>query len=216
MLGRIDQLDTKSLKIINDEIEIIKVKINRNNEIIPKDWNSVNKSFKVIVKSEQKKRNDFRRLADKSYEKLATLSLLLSSINDFKMFNNTFIDLKSKLAQEEKLKLSEQVKTFSKTINELPDNRKIASNLNKVRRELKKKNVKMEKVYKFFDKSYSEYLKKLKSLNKIDRSVLINLNKFINLIKYNVGIRQQDKLNRDLALYIATCNSDHKDLSIHF
>ena len=132
------------------------------------------------------------------------------------MFNNTFIDLKSKLAQEEKLKLSEQVKTFSKTINELPDNRKIASNLNKVRRELKKKNVKMEKVYKFFDKSYSEYLKKLKSLNKIDRSVLINLNKFINLIKYNVGIRQQDKLNRDLALYIATCNSDHKDLSIHF
>ena len=74
----------------------------------------------------------------------------------------------------------------------------------------------MEKVYKFFDKSYSEYLKKLKSLNKIDRSVLINLKKFINLIKYNVGIRQQDKLNRDLALYIATCNSDHKDLSIHF
>ena len=56
MVGRIDQLDTKSLKIINDEIEIIKVKINRNNEIIPKDWNSVNKSFKVIVKSEQKKK----------------------------------------------------------------------------------------------------------------------------------------------------------------
>ena len=74
----------------------------------------------------------------------------------------------------------------------------------------------MEKVYKLFDKSYSEYLRKLKSLNKIDPSVLLNLNKFINSIKYNVGVRQQPKLNRDLALYAATCNADHKDLSIHF
>ena len=94
--------------------------------------------------------------------------------------------------------------------------RKITSNLNKVRRELKKKKVKMEKVYKLFDKSYSEYLKKLKSLKKIDPSVLLNLNKFINSIKYNVGVRQQPKLNRDLALYAANCNADHKDLSIHF
>ena len=38
----------------------------------------------------------------------------------------------------------------------------------------------------------------------------------INSIKYNVGVRQQPKLNRDLALYAATCNADHKDLSIHF
>ena len=74
----------------------------------------------------------------------------------------------------------------------------------------------MDKVYKLYDKSYSEYQKKLKSLNKIDPSVLLSLNKFINSIKYNVGIRQQEKLNRDLALYAATCNSDHKDLSIHF
>ena len=62
----------------------------------------------------------------------------------------------------------------------------------------------------------SKYLKKLNSLNKIDPSVLLNLNKFINSIKYNVGVRQQPKLNRDLALYAATCNADHKDLSIHF
>ena len=74
----------------------------------------------------------------------------------------------------------------------------------------------MEKINKLFDKSYSEYLKKLKSLNKIEPSVLLNLNKFINSIKNNVGIRQQTKLNRDLALYVAKCNADHRDLSIYF
>ena len=87
---------------------------------------------------------------------------MLSSVDDFNKFKDNFIDLKSKLDQQDKLKLSEQVKSLSKKISELPDNRKITSNLNKVRRELKKKKVKMEKVYKLFDKSYSEYLKKLK------------------------------------------------------
>ena len=216
ILDRIDENDTKSLKKINDEIQNVKLKINSNNKIIPNDWTSINKNFKKIVKLEQKKRNDYRRLADNSYEKLATFSLLLSSVDDFYKFKDNFIDLKSKLDQQDKLILSEQVKSLSKKISELPDNRKITSNLNKVRRELKKKKVKMEKVYKLFDKSYSEYLKKLKSLNKIDPSVLLNLNKFINSIKYNVGVRQQPKLNRDLALYAATCNADHKDLSIHF
>ena len=143
-------------------------------------------------------------------------SLMLSSVDDFNKFNDNFIDLKSKLDQQDKLILSEQVKSLSKKISELPDNRKITSNLNKVRRELKKKKVKMEKVYKLFDKSYSEYQKKLILLNKIDKSVLLNLNKFMNSIKFNVDVRQQPKLNRDLALYAATCNADHKDLSIHF
>ena len=159
ILDRIDQTDTKSLKKINDEIQNIKLKINSNNKTIPNDWTSINKNFKKIVKLEQKKRNDYRRLADNSYEKLATFSLLLSSVDDFNKFNDNFIDLKSKLDQQDKLILSEQVKSLSKKISELPDNRKITSNLNKVRRELKKKKVKMEKVYKLFDKSYSEYQK---------------------------------------------------------
>ena len=213
---RTDQLDTKAIKNIENDIDTIRSEINANNDSIPKNWNSVNKSFKIIVKSEQKNRNDFRRLADNSYEKLATFSILLSSIDKFNKFNDNFIDLKSRLGQQDKLILSEQVKSLSKKIGELPDNRKITSNLNKVRRELKKKKVKMEKINKLFDKSYSEYLKKLKSLNKIEPSVLLNLNKFINSIKNNVGIRQQTKLNRDLALYVAKCNADHRDLSIYF
>ncbi len=198
------------------ELPVFDTVIDANNKTIPNDWTSINKSFKKIVKLEQKKRNDYRRLVDNSYEKLATFSLLLSSVDDFKKFNYNFIDLKSKLDQQDKLMLSEQVKSLSKKISELPDNRKITSNLNKVRRELKKKKVKMEKVYRLFEKSFSEYQKKLILLKKIDQSVLLNLNTFMNSIKFNVGIRQQPKLNRDLALYAATCNADHKDLSIHF
>ena len=114
---------------------------------------------------------------DNSYEKLATFSLLLSSVDDFNKFNDNFIDLKSKLDQQDKVLLSEQVKSLSKKISKLPDNRKITSNLNKVRRELKKKKVKMEKVYKLFDKSYSEYQKKL-----IMKSKALNL-KLIQTIK---------------------------------
>jgi len=80
--------------MINDEIQSIKLRINLNNKTIPDNWTSINKNFKKIVKLEQKKRNDYRRLADNSYEKLATFSLLLSSVDDFNKFKDNFIDLK--------------------------------------------------------------------------------------------------------------------------
>ena len=115
----------------------------------------------VIVKS-------FARIHETNLKKQGMLALTFDNENAYDKLQEddvfNFTDLKSRLDQQDKLKLSEQVKSLSKTISELPDNNKITSNLNKVRRELKKKKVKMAKVYKLFDKSYSEYSKKLNSL----------------------------------------------------
>ena len=49
--------------------------------------------------------------------------------------------------------------------------------------------------------------------NKID---LPKLTEFLNSTKFTIGLRQQQKIPRDIALFLAGCKSDHRDLSLYF
>ena len=63
---------------------------------------------------------------------------------------------------------------------------------------------------------YKNYNDKLVSLKKVDNNVLQKLNNYLNFVSNNVALRQQSKLPRNVALYLAKCNSEHRDLSIYF
>jgi len=54
------------------------------------------------------------------------------------------------------------------------------------------------------------------SLKKVDNNVLQKLNNYLKFVSNNVALRQQSKLPRNVALYLAKCNSEHRDLSIYF
>jgi len=44
----------------------------------------------------------------------------------------------------------------------------------------------------------------------------ISLKNYIDKTRGSLGIRAQDKFNKDLALYLARCNANHRDLSLNF
>jgi hypothetical protein len=40
--------------------------------------------------------------------------------------------------------------------------------------------------------------------------------RYEEMIRGTLGIRQQTKMPEELALYVAACNSGHRDISLHF
>ena len=44
----------------------------------------------------------------------------------------------------------------------------------------------------------------------------ISLKNYLDKTKGSLGIRAQDKFNKDLALYLARCNANHRDISLNF
>ena len=112
--------------------------------------------------------------------------------------------------------MSNKIKEFSKKINQIPYNEKIVKNLRKASRELNKKNTDLNLVRTLIEKEYKEYNDKLVSLKKVDINVLQKLNNYLKFVSNNVALRQQSKLPRNVALYLAKCNSEHRDLSIYF
>ena len=50
----------------------------------------------------------------------------------------------------------------------------------------------------------------------IDLGINNPVENYLNAISFTIGVRQQEKLPSNLALYLASCRANHKDLSLYF
>ena len=81
---------------------------------------------------------------------------------------------------------------------------------------MKKKNVKEEKVSKNLDAAL-KVITDLYGWVSVSKGPLeASLETYLDKTKGSLGIRAQDKFNKDLALYLARCNANHRDLSLSF
>ena len=67
-----------------------------------------------------------------------------------------------------------------------------------------------------FNKSFADYEKKYSDLKKIDDNAVNDLSVFLDSTKFTIGLRQQQKIPKNIALFLAGCKSDHRDLSLYF
>ena len=136
--------------------------------------------------------------------------------DQFSKFNIKFNDISTKLEVSDPKKLMDEIKLFIKELNKIPDNRDIVSSLNKVNRNLKKKKIDYVKVKKDFKRAYDLYTEKNNNLKIIDDKIAPELESYLKIVSTSIGVRQQSKLPRELALYLASCRASHKNLTLFF
>ena len=215
-ISRLNKDDKEKKTLLVNKNILLKEKIKKISLEIPSDWGNTYKSFQKLIKTENKERNKYRRSVDNSYEELSKLYQILDTKNKFYGFENQFKTFNANLEKVDPKILFIEIKTFSKKLSKMKDNSKITSRLNKVSRNLKKKKVNYKRIRSDFNKSYSIYSEKLNNLKKIDDKLTKSLNAFLIATKNTIGLRQQQKIPRDVALYLASCGSSHRDLSLYF
>ena len=90
------------------------------------------------------------------------------------------------------------------------------SYLKKIKRKIKKKNVKINLIMQDFNKFIKVYKNKAKWLKVADSELRSIIQIILENTSHTIGARSQKKLSRDTALFIAQCNSGHKDISLNF
>jgi len=208
--------NSDAVEDIENEIEEVKKEIDKINQQKPRNWDQIYKEFKGLMKEEQKQRNIYRRAGENSFKAIEELSLILAS-------DNAILELKTEyeLVLQKKAELSneERVKTFnevSKKAGQVKGASEFKSKLSKAIRELKKKNVKEEKVNKNLDAALKEIIELYNWVSISKGPLEISLQTYLDKTKGSLGIRAQDRFNKDLALYLARCNANHRDLSLNF
>ena len=153
---------------------------------------------------------------DQSYENIFKIYTILNLKDDFLKFEKQFNVLSNKLKEANPKQLMSEIKIFTKKLNKIPDNRKIISSLNKINRNLKKKKIDYQKVNKNFEEAYDLYRNKVNEIIGADKKIILGLKEYLNVVSTSIGVRQQSKIPRELALYLASCRSTHKDLTLYF
>ena len=65
-------------------------------------------------------------------------------------------------------------------------------------------------------KTYILYRKKASELKSVDINIIPGLEDYLDIASTTIGVRLQNKIPRELALYLASCRSSHKNLTLYF
>jgi hypothetical protein len=185
---------------------------------IPSTWEKDYKIFSQLLKNEKLLRTKYRMLSDQFYSEISNLFFILKGNEKFYRLEKRVNNFRSLLENNYKNKnlILAEVKKLGKELSSVDDRGKMKSYLNKIKRKIKKKNVKINQIMKDYSNLIKVYLDKSEWLKISDIRLRSNIKILLENTSKTLGARSQKTLPRETALFIAKCNSGHKDISLNF
>ena len=211
------RLETENEKIQNLENKIIELQ-NEIEEIrltIPVTWKDENDNFNTILKNFNKTKLNYNKSVDNSFNDLQKFIEIFKSSENFALLENNYVDLINSINKEEK-EIVEVIKDFERLFNPFKDTSDIKKPLKKARKLLKKNYDKKTEALDLINESKKLFLIEKNWRLKGSEVVLSDLIDLSNTGSETFGLRKQDKLNKEQAIYLASCKSIHEDISLYF
>ena len=184
---------------------------------IPADWDQVYKEFSVLTKAELTARKKYRRTVDNAYGSVKDLIELIEATDDFNKLERELTDLHNQVVDgASPTDMIDPLKLLARQFGSIKGASKIKSQISKARRALSKKTPKIEKVISHLDKATVMYDQQRIWRERAINELLPGIKAYEQAIRGTIGLRLQKRLAKTEALYVAACNSGHRDISLHF
>ena len=198
------------------QAETLKVEHDALLATIPADWSERSEIFGVVRDAEILLRRQFRRAADSGYEPVATLVRTFEGSAAYKELAGEFEAIRSDLASADAAAMMVRISGFSSAFNDIEGTSSIRSGLSKVRRALRGDTPNRAKAADEMALVISEYQEQLPWRERAARELEGNIASYEALIRGTIGVRMQSQLNHEQALFVASCGSGHRDISLNF
>ncbi len=208
--------DEKKLAKLNAKIKELNIEIVKLQKSIPMEFETKNKKYKELY-------NDYRKALNAYYAIMVRSKYCSTQIKkdlqDFEKLKN----LQENLKQSSNDIRTNALEKGSKSLNEIMEKLDKVSGTNEIKdimygviSNIQKGGVDREAINQKLSEITSLYNKELNWRDKASKNLLPQLEKYDDAVRDTIGIRQQDKLPNKQALYIAKCDSNHEDISLHF
>jgi len=200
---------------IKKEINILKEKIEKNKILIPKNWENENNKFNEILKNLKLSKLKYNKNIDSAYANILKYTKMFKEIEDlekiYKDFDIILNDINKNL-----LESSDEIKIFERKFNSFSEMNEIKKYISKARKILKKDSAKKEEAMGLILDAKILFNEQITWRKKGENLVQISLENLLVIGKDNFGLRKQDSLTKNQALYVAKCKSTPEDISLYF
>ncbi len=183
----------------------------------PAEWDQVRGDFTELQQAERKLRTEYRKTADKGYLPIVKLQTTLAATDDLGNLSGEFQMLRDMIATggQEDLTIDE-LAASAKRFGKVEGASAIRSEISKARKALRAKKPDPAKAILALEKAENEYQSEMKWREQAQTAIGSQVASYEETIRNTIGIRQQSKLAKEQALYVAACDAGHRDISLNF
>lgn len=185
-------------------------------DTIPAGWAEADKTFAALRKEERTARLQYRRSADSSYTPVRGVLDTLQGTEALEPIGRELQVLRSQVAASEPASMEEPVKAMADKVGAIAGTREIKTPLSRARRALRARTPDKEKALAQIDKAIAAFDEQMTWRNRANNELLPGLQSYEAAIRNTLGLRQQNKMTREQALFVASCNAGHRDISLNF
>ncbi len=196
--------------------EALKAEIEELRASIPADWPETYKAFRSLVQAENKVRNTYRRLADTSYENAAKALGVLDATPQLLELEADLQAMRDVLATADPATAEARLKELGSRFNRVAGASDVAKPLSKARRAIRGRTPDREKALAQLDAAIAAYQAQKEWRARAETELRPGLEAYTAALKGTLGVRAQPRMTREQALFAASCNAVHRDISLHF
>ncbi|GLQ33853.1 hypothetical protein GCM10007939_01360 [Amylibacter marinus] len=183
---------------------------------IPSDWAEKLAMFRDQQKAEQNAYRAYARSAQSAYQPVAETNAILQANDAFFALEQSLNQSVGLVAENDPEDMIEPLGDLSKRFSAVAGADEIKSAVSKARRALKSRTPDKAKAQVQLEKAILEYLSQKEWRAVAGAEILPKMLAYEDTMRNTVGIRDQAKMTREQALYVASCQSSHRDVSLNF
>ena len=209
------ETELKEIQKLEEKIFVLENEIENIKRQIPANWKIENENFNTILKDFNTTKLKYNKLVDNSYSELIKYIEIFKNAEDFSKLEDEYDNIYLNIFDEEN-EIIEIIKNFERLFNPFNDTAEIKKPIKKARKLLKKNFDKKDEALNLIVESKSVYISEKEWRLKGSKVLISDFIQLSNTGVETFGLRKQDNLNDEQALYLASCKSVHEDISLYF
>jgi tripartite ATP-independent transporter DctM subunit len=221
LLGQTERRAPDQVELIADlqeRIAELEQEIEEVTAAFPADWDAVHGEFKKLLSEEKRAYLNYRRTVDQAYTPISEFVATLAGADALAALRGEVVALADVIRNADPEAAMAEIQAMEGRIGEIAEAGDIRSALSKARRALRARGNRQPDP----ETAIEEHAKAIEVLDgevawrSAASSLLPQIQAYEAAIRDTIGLRQQPELPRNVALFVASCRSNHQDLSLNF
>ncbi len=199
-----------------NEVKQLNEDIKKLESQIPENWKTESSAFKKLLLKVKIARGQYRRNVDSAYEPLFETISVIAAYDQLKEQEAVIANIEKVINTESFEKAAAHMDTLLPELATIAGARDIRSSVYKIGRALKGRNKSKEKALELLKVTQGLLQTELAWRKAAKADLLANLQTYEKQIRNTIGLRIQPKIPHDIAIKLAGCTSQHRDLTLRF